>query len=679
MNKGLIKRWKTREVPVGDVYVGAKNAIRVQSMTTTDTKDVDATVAQTIALAEAGCEIVRITAPSVRAAEALKNIRSKLDKAGFNIPLVADIHFLPQAAMEAVEHVEKVRINPGNYADRKKFQIREYSDAQYDEELHRLHEGFSPLVRRAKALGRSLRIGTNHGSLSDRILNRYGDTPLGMVESAMEFIRIAESHGFRDIILSMKASNPKVMIQAYRLAVEKMTNEGMNYPLHLGVTEAGDGEDGRIKSAVGIGALLLDGYGDTIRVSLTEDPVQEIPVAKDLARRAERLWFTQFHETGEHFRTVRDTGVDPLEFKRRNSVTLDIDKKFKVGAKNPPRIIVPVTTPLSQSGEIANEIARIQTQSKDAAIEGPQVKLESMSDLQHLDLLRVALAGAVPFLVIEDKGEIAQEITPDSEIEASPRLVIFREFRNSDPKDYINFVQLTNEAGFFTATGVLPISLDGEVGDFLSGYSDGPPPLLTHAPQELHTNPLVTYRELVTAVRNRNLDAPIWIRINGDTRFQPEEKFFSSRLLDAALLAGPLLCDGIGDAISVEEASDADSSRALAYNLLQGARARISKTEFVACPSCGRTLFNLETTTQKIKERTNHLKGVTIAVMGCIVNGPGEMADADFGYVGGAPGKINLYVGKKCVQTSIPEEHAVERLVDLIKEHGRWHEPNNIS
>ena len=679
MNKGLIKRWKTREVPVGDVYVGANNAIRVQSMTTTDTKNVDATVAQTVALAEAGCEIVRITAPNVRAAEALKDIRTKLDKSGYNIPLVADIHFNPQAAMEAVEHVEKVRINPGNYADRKKFQIREYSDAQYDEELQRLHEGFSPLVKRAKALGRSLRIGTNHGSLSDRILNRYGDTPLGMVESAMEFIRIAQSHSFRDVILSMKASNPKVMIQAYRLAVEKMTNEGMNYPLHLGVTEAGDGEDGRIKSAVGIGALLLDGYGDTIRVSLTEDPVQEIPVAKDLARRAERLWSTQFHETSKHFSTVRDTGTDPLEFKRRESGTLDINKKFKVGSKSPPRIIVPITTPLSKSGEIANEIARIQTQSKDAAIEGPLVKLESMSDIKHLDLLRVALAGAVPFLVIKDNGDIAHKITPDSEIEASPSLVVFREFRNFDPKDYINFVQLTNEAGFFTATGVLPLSLYGEVGDFLSDYSDGPPPLLTHTPQELHTNPLFAYRELVTAVRNRNLDAPIWIRINGDTRFQPEEKFFSSRLLDAALLAGPLLCDGIGDAISVEEASDADSSRALAYNLLQGARARISKTEFVACPSCGRTLFNLETTTQKIKERTNHLKGVTIAVMGCIVNGPGEMADADFGYVGGAPGKINLYVGKKCVQTSIPEEHAVERLVDLIKEHGQWREPNSIS
>jgi (E)-4-hydroxy-3-methylbut-2-enyl-diphosphate synthase len=678
VSKPHIHRWKTREITVGDVNIGADNPIRLQSMTTTDTQDVAATVKQTIQLAEAGCEIVRITAPNVRAAKALGAIRKQLDDAGCTVPLAADIHFLPQAAMEAVEHVEKVRVNPGNYADRKKFQIREYTDAQYDEELQRLHDGFSPLVSRAKELGRALRIGTNHGSLSDRILNRYGDTPLGMVESAMEFIRIAETHVFHDIVLSMKASNPKVMIQAYRLAVEKMSEEGMNYPLHLGVTEAGDGEDGRIKSAIGIGALLLDGYGDTIRVSLTEDPVHEIPVARKLAQRAEQLWTNRINEARGHFNPVRKMGANPFEYARRETVTLVMDDSCKLGEGHPPRLIAPIGLPMSDADSITAKIAEIQTHNKDAPIEGPLLKLESILDLAQLDLLREALVGAVPFLVVEDMAALADEITKKKSIQASPNLLVYRNFQQPSASTYEEFLKGTTEAGFFAATGISPDDLTGDVGDFLAKYQDelsGPPPMLTLGSHLRPTHPLAAYRELAAAARQRGLSCPIWIRIDDDTRFQTGTQCSTSTLLDAALLAGPLLCDGVGDAISIGNATDTDQARTLGYNLLQGARARISKTEFVACPSCGRTLFDLESTTQKVKERTGHLKGVTIAVMGCIVNGPGEMADADFGYVGGAPGKINLYVGKDCVQTSIPEAESVERLVALIQKHGKWSEP----
>ncbi|MFP6887789.1 MAG: (E)-4-hydroxy-3-methylbut-2-enyl-diphosphate synthase, partial [Opitutales bacterium] len=371
----------TREVMVGNVGVGGNNPIRIQSMTITDTLDVEATVRQTIELAEAGCEIVRITAPNVRAAEALGPIARQVRATGIEVPLVADIHFLPQAAMEATKHVEKVRVNPGNYADSKKFAVREYSDEEYDAELERLHDSFSPLVLRCKELGRSMRIGTNHGSLSDRILNRYGDTPRGMAESALEFVRIAESQGFRDLILSMKASNPKVMVEAYRLVVALMNEEGMDYPLHLGVTEAGEGEDARIKSAVGIGSLLLDGLGDTIRVSLTEDPVHEIPVARDLAARTEQLWNGK--GTDEW-----DEGIDPFTFDRRNCNGIELSGTCKMGPKEPPRVIVPAGRSLSEFREIVYDLSRIQVANEDAPIEGLLLQFESTEDLVPLATLR---------------------------------------------------------------------------------------------------------------------------------------------------------------------------------------------------------------------------------------------------------------------------------------------------
>lgn len=669
-----IHRWKTREVPVGDIIVGGNNPIRIQSMTTTDTKDVEATVAQSLRLAEAGCEIIRITAPNPRAAEALKDIRKELRRHKCDAPLVADIHFLPQAAMEAVEHVEKVRVNPGNYADRKKFQIREYTDSQYNEELERLHKEFSPLVVRCKELGRTLRIGTNHGSLSDRIMNRYGDTPKGMVESAMEFIRIAESHGFQDIILSMKASNPKVMIQAYRLAVQCMIDAGMNYPLHLGVTEAGDGEDGRIKSTIGIGSLLMDGLGDTIRVSLTEDPVHEIPVAKALASRAEYLWATEDLTEGELFKDLIEAQISPVEYNRHATNTLYLDSETKLGEDQVPRVITPIYYRLEQTSEIIQEVAKLQTENKEAPTEAILLKLENEEGLKHLNTIRQALVGAVPAIVVEDSLDLLPSITSTPTIVASPKLIILKSTTGQDTKDLESCIQEAHQKEFALALAVEGNDLNGEIGETLR-KNQSKEILLTLATQQPIYNPVAEYRNLLSHINQLEIKAPIWIRNTEHTFLAPKTNESTSRLMDAALLSGALLCDGIGNAISVETSNTSDEARGLAYNILQGARSRTFKTEFVACPSCGRTLFDLETTTQKVRQHTGHLSGVTIAVMGCIVNGPGEMADADFGYVGGAPGKINLYVGKECVKTGIPEDAAVDRLIDLIKAHNLWQEP----
>ena len=675
----------TREVKVGEVGVGGANPLRLQSMTTANTLDVEATARQTIELAEAGCEIVRITAPNVRAAEALGLIAKQVREAGFGVPLVADVHFLPQAAMEAAKHVEKVRVNPGNYADRKKFAAREYSDSEYEAELERLHEAFSPLVLRCRELGRSMRVGTNHGSLSDRILNRYGDTPRGMAESALEFVRIAEFHGYRDVILSMKASNPKVMVEAYRLVVALMNEEGMHYPLHLGVTEAGDGEDARIKSAAGIGALLLDGLGDTIRVSLTEDPVHEIPVARDLAARAETLWASASEEAD--FPEPPHEGIDPYSYHRRECLELNLGPACKLGPKEPPRVIVPAGRPLASCAEIVSEFARIQTANKDAPVEGLLVQLEDDAEFPHLATLRQTLAGALPFLVIEDlRKTSAAPPTAD----ASPALLVLRSFSADDEnaaEALPAFLAQTAEAGHHPALALNPEDVNAGLLDAFAttspasphsnecGYVEGFAPVVTLRSPAPFPHPTASYRALAAALRQRELPLPLWIRSNEAASLQPREDLFSTRLLDASILAGSLLCDGLGDLLSVENAPDPDRARALAYNLLQGARARISKTEFVACPSCGRTLFDLQTTTQRVKESTGHLKGVTIAVMGCIVNGPGEMADADFGYVGAAPGKIDLYVGKDRVKSAIPEAEAVDRLVELIQEEGKWIQP----
>ncbi|HYY30815.1 MAG TPA: (E)-4-hydroxy-3-methylbut-2-enyl-diphosphate synthase [Chthoniobacterales bacterium] len=568
----------TREVRVGLVGVGGSNPIRLQSMITCDTMDTEACIRQSMDLAAVGCEIVRITAPTVKDAQNLRNIKRGLLERGCNVPIVADIHFKPEAAMEAARWVEKVRINPGNYADSKKFAVKEYSDDQYAAELDRIRERFTPLVNLAKERAISLRIGTNHGSLSDRIMNRYGDTPLGMVESALEFARIARDLQFHDCIFSMKASNPKVMIAAYRLLVSRLNAAGpdWNYPVHLGVTEAGDGEDGRIKSAIGIGSLLADGIGDTVRVSLTEDSVHEIPVAQALVApfNARQLQTDAVAQCGD------ELSFDPFAYERRPTAKIYIDGTA-VGGEETIRVFVGRKT-----------------------YESVSHKLAKMGDFQPEG--------------ITDSAHIAKVDPRD--LAALARL-------NADPKPRLVMIKDNTDLPVITA-----------------------------------------YRRLAAALNPRH---PLLLK---DT-FQPSEdphREFLETLLESATNIGALLCDGIGDAVLVQGEQAPGQSLRLAYNILQAAGSRIFKTDYVACPSCGRTLFDLQKTTARIRAATNHLKGVRIAVMGCIVNGPGEMADADFGYVGGAPGKVNLYVGKKPVKFNIPETEAVDRLVDLIREHGRW-------
>ncbi|PAW66354.1 MAG: 4-hydroxy-3-methylbut-2-en-1-yl diphosphate synthase [Opitutia bacterium Tous-C1TDCM] len=658
----------TPEVMVGAVGVGGRNPVRIQSMTTSDTQDVAATVRQSVALAEVGCEIVRITAPNVAAARCLKDIRAQFDAAGFrHIPLVADIHFLPGAAMEAVEHVEKVRVNPGNYADKKKFAVREYSDSDYDSELQRLHDAFSPLVLRCKELGRALRIGTNHGSLSDRIMNRYGDTPLGMVESALEFLRIAESHGFRQLVLSMKASNPKVMIQAYRLLVARMAAENMHYPLHLGVTEAGDGEDGRIKSAIGIGSLLWDGLGDTIRVSLTEDSVYEIPVARQLADKAMSLW----RESPAPEPAAPDR-LDPYRFEKRAVAPLELGPRSALGPAHPPRVVVRLAGP----DQLAPAAAALATRAlKDTPAEGLLLPVRHAGDLAALCEAAGSTALAVDFLALE----LAPALTPDliQPLLALSRgpLLLVREFGAGEAGLLADFAAVVRRHGHNLAAALSPTAAD-TLRPVLSRLgADRLVFTLAAAGDPASGHALGGYRRLAAALAAAGLAAPLWIRNTAATAVRGDASFLS-KLLDASVLTGALLCDGVGDLVSVETESDPVRSTRLAYNVLQGAGARISKTEFVACPSCGRTLFDLQTTTQRIRAQTGHLKGVKLAIMGCIVNGPGEMADADFGYVGGAPGKINLYVGKNCVQYNIPQAEADARLIALIKEHGKWTDPD---
>jgi (E)-4-hydroxy-3-methylbut-2-enyl-diphosphate synthase len=570
---------------VGPVGVGGANPIRLQSMLTCDTMDTDACVKQTLDLVAVGCEIVRITAPTVKDAANLKVIVERLREAGCDVPIVADIHFKPEAALEAARWVEKVRINPGNYADSKKFKIIEYSDEQYLAELSRIRERFAPLVQLCKQRGVAMRIGTNHGSLSDRIMNRYGDTPLGMVESALEFARIAREMDYHAFIFSMKSSNPKVMINAYRLLVARLDELGpdWHYPIHLGVTEAGDGEDGRIKSAIGIGSLLHDGIGDTIRVSLTEDSVYEIPVARALA--------APFNAGAIPVGIESDAPLsfDPFSYCRRASETISLTSVSEPGEQ------------VSLGGE---ELLRVA------------VRQEQFEKVAH----KVARMGDYkPEFIVEDAG--VWELDP----------------RNDQAVATIN----------------------GAPDARLVTLRDG-----------LDLPVIAAYRLLAARVDPRH---PILLKdtlVPGATSSD-----FLTALLTAATNIGSLLCDGIGDAILIQGESAPGQSLRLSYNVLQAAGSRIFKTDYVACPSCGRTLFDLQSTTARIKESTLHLKGVKIAIMGCIVNGPGEMADADFGYVGGAPGKVNLYVGKTPVKFNIPEAEAVERLKDLIREHGKWVDP----
>ncbi len=587
------ERRLTREVMAGKVGIGGSNPIRVQSMITCDTMDTDASIAQTIELAEAGCEIVRITAPTVKDAANLQHIVRGLRERGCDVPIVADIHFKPEAAMEAARWVEKVRVNPGNYADSKKFKIIEYTDEQYAAELARIRERFSPLVRLCRERGIAMRIGTNHGSLSDRIMNRYGDTPLGMVESALEFARIARDLGYHDFVFSMKSSNPKVMINAYRLLVARLNEEGpdWNYPIHLGVTEAGEGEDARIKSAIGIGSLLADGIGDTIRVSLTEDSIHEIPVAKALIESGKRR-----AATGKRPVAAVTLSFDPFSYQRRPSETIaaagiaDPGEAVKLGGEELIRVVV-----------------------REATFDQIAHKIERMGDYK-------------PEIVYEQAGIVEVDPRDDAAVEEINRL--------TKPK----LVTVRDDVD-------LPV--------------------------------ITAFRLLAAKLQPRH---PVLLKdVLGDRKTETgdgrEETDFLAALLVAATNIGSLICDGIGDAILVQGEEAPGQSLRLAYNILQAAGARIFKTDYVACPSCGRTLFNLQTTTARIKEATLHLKGVKIAIMGCIVNGPGEMADADFGYVGGAPGKVNLYVGKQAVKFNIPEAEAVARLQDLIREHGKWVEP----
>jgi (E)-4-hydroxy-3-methylbut-2-enyl-diphosphate synthase len=582
------QRRLSREVKVGKVAMGGTNPIRVQSMITCDTMDTRESVKQTLDLVKVGCEIVRITAPTVKDAANLKNIKADLLAAGCDVPLVADIHFKPDAAMEAAQWVEKIRINPGNFADKKKFAIREYTDDQYDEELARIDETFKPLVELCKARGIAMRIGTNHGSLSDRIMNRFGDTPAGMVESAVEFARIARKYAYHDFVFSMKSSNPKVMINAYRMLSARLLELGpdWNYPIHLGVTEAGDGEDGRIKSAIGIGALLADGIGDTIRVSLTEDSVHEIPVARALVSLA------GLHAGDKLPPQQPPLSFDPFVFNRRASEPVALSESPVGGAA--------ITT-------------------------------------------RVA-ATHDTYAAIEHKRQQLGDIFPDFVFEKESIIAV-------DPRD--------TKALDFLATAPTP---------HLVTIADG-----------CDLSPIVAYRYLAAQIPAKH---PILLK---DT-FNPPgvagagpapvpssaQPDVLNTMLTAASNIGALLCDGVGDAILVRGEPGPGASVRLAFNILQSVGNRIFKTDYVACPSCGRTLFNLQTTTAKIREATNHLKGVKIAIMGCIVNGPGEMADADFGYVGGAPGKVNLYINKTPVKFNIPEAEAVDRLVDLIKENGKW-------
>ena len=597
---------------MGNVGIGGDNPIRVQSMITCDTMDTEASIQQTIELADAGCEIVRITAPTVKDARNLEHIVKLLPERGCNVPIVADIHFKPDAAMEAAKWVDKVRINPGNYADSKKFVIREYTDEQYAAELARIRERFSPLVDLCKTRGIAMRIGTNHGSLSDRILNRYGDTPLGMVESALEFARIARDLDYHDFVFSMKASNPKIMIAAYRLLVARLNELGRdwNYPLHLGVTEAGEGEDARIKSAIGIGSLLADGIGDTIRVSLTEDSPLEIPVAKALIE--------NIRKTSNAQRPTPNIQLsfDPFSYQRRTTEMIERDG-LKLGGAELIRVVVRQ----ANFDKIAHKIDRMGDYKPEIVYENANVIEVDPRDEDAIT--KINAERTAQFVTIRDDVDLAA-------IPAFRLLVARLQARHPILlKDVLHCRASVSNAG---------VSQSGAAG-----------------------------------TRATQTGSP-----KGEDRGSEQIKRptdFLETLLTASTNIGSLVCDGIGDAILVQVEEAPGQALRLSYNILQAAGSRIFKTDYVACPSCGRTLFNLQTTTAKIKAATLHLKGVKIAIMGCIVNGPGEMADADFGYVGGAPGKVNLYVGKTAVKFNIPEAEAVDRLKDLIREHGKWVDP----
>ncbi|MFZ5551907.1 MAG: (E)-4-hydroxy-3-methylbut-2-enyl-diphosphate synthase [Bacteroidota bacterium] len=631
-------RFFTREVMVGNIGFGGENPIRLQSMTTTDTMNTEATVAQSIRMIEAGCELVRITAPSKNEAENLAVIKKSLRDKGYTTPLVADIHFTPNAAEIAAAIVEKVRVNPGNYADKKKFDAIDYSDESYDAELKRIREKFTPLVLLCKRHGTAMRIGTNHGSLSDRIMSRYGDTPLGMVESALEFARICRENDFYEIIFSMKASNPQVMVQAYRLLVARMKKEGMNYPIHLGVTEAGDGEDGRIKSAIGIGALLEDGIGDTIRVSLTEEPEFEIPVARELALRYEKRKNTK--PIREIPLSEIEKVVDPYSYTRRHT-----HETANFGHKNVPRVIADF------SGKEKITAASLFSVGYNYSVPNDKWNLTD----QACDYI-YAGDNSVDFEIPGTLG-IIYNYESWKKNKSQPRsypLFCASEFFEKEQHAKLNFVAVDHD------------SLTKEFIAKVSDYKN-----VVFIFDTFNENAVADLRTMFFELMLAKCEIPVVIKRNYHQLTEEQFQLYSSTDI------GALLVDGFGDGIWIKpvDCSNPRLTNRTAFGILQATRTRISKTEYISCPSCGRTLFDLQETTARIRKRTDHLKGIKIGIMGCIVNGPGEMADADYGYVGTGVGKISLYKGKEVVKKNIPSENAVEELIELIKENGDWASP----
>ncbi len=659
------KRLPTREVKIGDLLLGNGHPIRLQTMTTTDTMDTIATVEQSIRCIEAGAELVRITAPSKKEAENLLHIKNELRKRGYHTPLVADIHFTPNAAEIAARIVEKVRVNPGNYVDKKKFELLEYTDVEYAEEIDRIRERFTPLVKICKEHGTAMRIGTNHGSLSDRIMSRYGDTPMGMVESAMEFLRIARGESYHNIVLSMKASNPQVMVQAYRLLIQQMDAEfGECYPLHLGVTEAGDGEDGRVKSAAGIGTLLEDGIGDTVRVSLTEDPEFEIPVCKDLVKR-----YASGVAIGANIPAIEKIPYNPFSYQRRECFEVD-----NIGGKQVPVVVADLS-----------KIDKITPASLESIGYRYDEKLDkwNISDtaadyvFTGHQLLDFALPGMLKVIVYAGAWAMAADKEKYFPVYNASGFV------SAENKHSKNFVMLDC---FSDETTINNFS-------HLDELANDPSVILCFSSSRQHAMPAV--RRMFMELLQRKIQNPVILMTDSSWETADEH------LIHFATEAGALLLDGFGDGIwlgmkaksyeQLEANKSATSGRnylnnttveqfvnATAFSILQATRTRISKTEYISCPSCGRTLFDLQETTARIREVTNHLKGVKIAIMGCIVNGPGEMADADFGYVGSGVGKITLYKGKEIVKRNVESEVAVDELINILKEHGAWVEPARL-
>lgn len=655
-----ISRLATREVKIGDLLLGNFNPIRLQTMTTTDTMNTQATVEQSIRCIEAGAELVRITAPSRNEAENLLNIKNELRKRGYSTPLIADIHFTPNAAEIAARIVEKVRVNPGNYVDKKKFEQIDYTDAEYAEEIDRIRERFTPLIKICKEYGTAMRIGTNHGSLSDRIMSRYGDTPMGMVESAMEFLRIARNESYHNIVLSMKASNPQVMVQAYRLLIQQMDAEfGEAYPLHLGVTEAGDGEDGRVKSAAGIGTLLEDGIGDTVRVSLTEDPEFEIPVCRDLVKRYTGISKTAATNT---IPPIEKINYDPFHYTRRESFAVD-----NIGAKHVPVVIAD----LSKMGTITARDLDAVGYRYDAHSDKWNIS-DAAADYIFTgnQLLDFALPGTLKVICYPAAAALA------SDKEKYFPIFDTSGFLESEQKHHrLNFVMVD------CYSDITPIN------DYtnLDEIANNPGVVLCLSSTHQHAMPAV--RRMFLELMERGIKNPVVLMTDSNWKTADEH------LIHFSTECGALFLDGFGDGICLSLSAKAYESSSVnnasgrnylnnqsieqflnntAFSILQATRTRISKTEYISCPSCGRTLFDLQETTAKIRSVTNHLKGVKIAIMGCIVNGPGEMADADFGYVGSGVGKITLYRGKEVVKKNIDSHIAVDELIQLLKESGAW-------